>query len=50
MIGYDNGVRGTYIGMKGGMTDVGVTVMGTKAISSSLGVRKALRSSTTVSN
>lgn len=30
MIGYDNGVRGTYIGMKGGMTDVGVTVMGTK--------------------
>lgn len=30
MIGYDNGVRGTYIGMKGSYADAGATVIGTK--------------------
>ena len=30
MIGYDNGVRATYIGMKGSMSDAGATVIGTK--------------------
>lgn len=30
MIGYDNGVRATYIGMKGSMQDAGAVVYGTK--------------------
>ncbi len=30
MIGYDNGVRGTYIGMKGSMADAGAIVYGSK--------------------
>lgn len=30
MIGYDNGVRGTYIGMKGSIPNAGATVVGSK--------------------
>ena len=29
-IGYDNGVRGTYLGMKGALADVGATVIGSE--------------------